>query len=87
MLSPEEIDREISLIKERNRRVELDKAWETSWTRRLFIVALTYLFAGIWLVLIRDPFPWVKSLLPVIGYILSTLTIPILKKWWLVRRI
>jgi len=31
-----DIEKEIEIIKERNRRVELDKAWEISWTRRIF---------------------------------------------------
>ena len=30
-----ELEKEILKIKERNKRVELDKAWETSWTRRI----------------------------------------------------
>ena len=29
------IEEEINNIKERNKRVELDKAWETSWTRKI----------------------------------------------------
>lgn len=29
----QELEKEIEQIKERNKRVELDKAWETSWTR------------------------------------------------------
>ena len=28
-----ELEEEVLKIKERNKRVELDKAWETSWTR------------------------------------------------------
>ena len=32
------IENEIKKIKERNKRVELDKAWETSYTRRIFIL-------------------------------------------------
>ena len=30
-----DLEQEIAQIKERNARVELDKAWERSWTRRL----------------------------------------------------
>ena len=37
MKNNEELQQEIDLIKERNSRVELDKKWETSWTRRLCI--------------------------------------------------
>ena len=30
-----DLEKEIIQIKERNKRVELDKKWETSWTRKL----------------------------------------------------
>lgn len=78
-----DIQEEIAIIQERNRRVEMDKAWETSWTRRLFIGAVTYGIAGMWLVVIGDSNPWLKSLVPTGGYILSTLTLPFLKNWWM----
>ena len=34
--------KEIKKIQERNKRVELDKAWETSWTRKICICILTF---------------------------------------------
>ena len=37
------LEKEIKQIKDRNKRVELDKSWETSWTRKLTIMILTYL--------------------------------------------
>jgi hypothetical protein len=61
MLNESEIQEELQAIKERNQRVELDKAWEVSWTRRLFITAATYVIAGIWLVLINDTYPWLNA--------------------------
>jgi hypothetical protein len=81
-MTPEEMSREIAAIQERNIRVELDKAWEVSWTRRLFIAVSTYIIAGIWLVLIHEKFPGLKSFVPAIGYVLSTMTVPVLKRWW-----
>lgn len=76
------IEEEIEIIKERNRRVEQDKAWEVSWTRRLFIVAVTYATAGIWLAWIGDFYPWLKALVPSGGYLLSTFSLPFVKRWW-----
>lgn len=76
------LEQEIQKIKERNRRVELDKAWETSWTRRLFIAVVTYVVAGIWLVWIHDTYPWLKAFVPAGAYALSTLTLPVLKTMW-----
>jgi hypothetical protein len=40
---------EVGEIKARNRRVELDKAWETSLTRRSIIAAITYAVAVIFM--------------------------------------
>ena len=77
------IEQEIIKIKERNQKVENEKAWEVSWFRRIFIAAITYVIAGVWLVLISDSFPWLKAFVPTAGYILSTLSLPIVKKWWL----
>ena len=31
-----DLNKEIEEIKKRNKRVELDKAWETSWTRKIW---------------------------------------------------
>jgi len=81
----EEQNKELEAIKERNRRVEADKAWEVSWTRRLAIAVATYLIAGIWLVLINDTYPWLKAFIPSMGYILSTLSLPIVKNRWIKR--
>lgn len=76
------LEQTIEEIQERNRRVELDKAWELSWTRRLFIAVVTYLTAGVWLATIHDSYPWLKALVPTAGYILSTLSLPFAKKLW-----
>lgn len=81
----ENLEQQVARILERNRKVEADKAWETSWTRRLFIALLTYLCALAWLVLIRQPLAWLTAAVPVLGYLLSTLTLPPLKNWWLKR--
>jgi hypothetical protein len=77
-----DIEQEIETIKQRNLRVEADKAWEVSWARRIFIAVGTYIVAGIWLVLIEDSNPWLKSFVPAIGYLLSTLSLPFIKSWW-----
>ena len=77
-----DLEKEILEIKERNARVETGKAWEVSWTRRLFIAAVTYIAAGIWLVMIDESNPWLKALVPAIAYIFSTLSLPFIKSFW-----
>jgi len=78
----QKLKKDIEIIKERNSRVEADKAWEISWTRRLFIAISTYIIAGIWLVLIEDSLPWFKAFVPFGGYLLSTFSLSFVKKWW-----
>jgi hypothetical protein len=81
-----QIEKEIEIIRLRNSKVEMDKAWETSWARRIFITLITYFIAWVWLVLIHEPKSWLKAFVPVVGYILSTLTLPPLKNWWIKRK-
>jgi len=82
----ETLEEKIQEILERNKKVESDKAWETSVVRKLFLSCLTYIFAYLWLWLINEPLDWLKAFVPVLGYILSTLTLPPLKRWWLKRK-
>ena len=83
----QELRNEIQLIKERNRQVELNKAWETSWTRRVFILAMTFIVACVWLFVIGEQDIFLKAMVPTVGYLLSTLSIPWLKTWWQRRRV
>ena len=75
--------KELQSIKERNARVEADKAWETSFARRAIIAIMTYLIVVLFLFMINAPKPWLNALVPTAGFILSTLTLPYFKKWWL----
>jgi len=75
--------KEIKEIQERNRRVEADKAWEISTTRKLNLAAITYVVVVITLILIDAPRPYLNALIPTIGFLLSTLTLKFVKMWWL----
>jgi len=77
------IEEEIRAIKERNKRVELDKAWETSWTRVISIAIMTYIIIVILFLIIKLPNPFTNALIPAIAFILSTLTLPFIKKAWI----
>ena len=70
-------------IKERNKRVEADKAWEISITRRFIIALMTYIIISIYLISINVLNPWLNAIVPTVGFILSTLTLPLFKKFWL----
>lgn len=79
----EELEVEIEKIKERNKRVEKDKAWETSWIRRICIMILTYIVVVLYSFAIsKISNIWLSSLVPVIGFTLSTLSVNIVRKIW-----
>jgi len=73
---------EINQIKERNHRVEADKAWEKSFFRISTIALITYFIAALFLYLSDVQNYLTSSLVPVIGYLLSVQSLPIIKKWW-----
>lgn len=77
------IEKEIENIKSRNKRVELDKKWETSWTRKLCICILTYIVVVIYSYIVRNyDNIFLSSLVPVIGFTLSTLSLRYIRKIW-----
>lgn len=73
-------------IQQRNQRVEADKAWETSWTRKLSIATLTYVFLVFYLPVLGLQKSYLHATVPVCGYLLSTMTLPLIKKWWLEKK-
>ena len=78
-----DFEKEINEIKERNKRVEKDKAWETSWTRRICIMILTYIVVIIYSYVIKKyDNILLSSLVPVIGFTLSTLSLKLIRKIW-----
>lgn len=83
MLTTEQMEAEITAIKIRNQRVEQDKAWETSLTRKIAIVLLTYAVVVLFFYTAGLPKPFINALVPVFGFVLSTLSVSYLKKKWL----
>lgn len=77
------VEKEIKKIQDRNKRVEMDKKWETSVTRRLCIALLTYLVVVTYSYLIKNyDNVLLSSIVPVIGFILSTLSLKVIRKIW-----
>jgi hypothetical protein len=77
------LEHEIRQILERNRRVELDKAWETSLFRKVVIAILTYLVIVLFFVFAGLPQPFANAIVPTLGFLLSTLSLPLFKNIWL----
>ena len=79
------IEQELKTIRERNARVEADKAWETSLFRMLSLTLITYLAATTLLYFIGVSNFFLASLVPAAGFILSVQSLPVLKHWWINR--
>jgi hypothetical protein len=79
------LEKRLAEIEGRNKRVEASKAWETSWTRRLSIMLLTYVVVASYLKYVVHIEPWINALVPVLGFLISTLTISFLKREWIKR--
>ncbi|MBQ6313864.1 hypothetical protein IJI29_03405 [Candidatus Saccharibacteria bacterium] len=82
-MDSKKIESEIKNIKARNARVELDKKWETSWTRRICICVLTYIVVVVYCSMIEAGSNiFLSSLVPVIGFTFSTLSLGLVRKIW-----
>ena len=79
----QELEVEIEKIKERNRRVEREKAWEVSWTRRIMVAVVTYTVIAIFFTFIGTDEPLRDSIVPAAAFVLSTSSGPFIKKLWL----
>ncbi len=77
-----DLEKRIAAIEKRNKKVELDKKWETSFTRRASIALLTYFVIVCYLVVIGNNKPFVNGLVPVAGFLLSTLALRIVRNLW-----
>ncbi|HSX23667.1 MAG TPA: hypothetical protein VLE74_01055 [Candidatus Saccharimonadales bacterium] len=78
----QDLESRVAAIEARNKRVELDKKWETSWTRRLSIVALTYLVVLVYLLAIGNNNPFINAFVPAIGFTLSTSLLRSIRVLW-----
>ena len=78
-----ELEKRISEIEKRNKKVEGDKAWETSLLRKVLIIILTYIFAVLYLTIADTTNPFFGAIVPCAGFFLSTLGINVVKKIWL----
>lgn len=79
----EDLQNQINELKDRNKKVEADKAWETSWMRKLIIFALTYIVIVIFFYVAELPKPFLNAIVPALAFVLSTLTLSLFKKMWL----
>ena len=77
------IEKEIEIIKLRNQKVELDKKWETSKVRFISLTILTYFVMIITMFFIKVENPFINAIIPTLGFILSTQSLPFIKRLWI----
>lgn len=82
MASSIKLEARIKKIEERNAKKEVDKAWETSYPRRALIAIFTYLAIAFYFLAINIPNAWLNAIVPTLGFLLSTLTLPFFKRFW-----
>jgi hypothetical protein len=76
------IENEINSIKERNKRVEADKAWEVSFTRKIIIAVLTYSLISLFFFIMGFPKPLINAIVPAFAFLFSTMTLSFFKNVW-----
>jgi hypothetical protein len=77
-----DLEKRVEAIEQRNAKVEQDKAWETSWVRRLTISVLTYGVIVAYLMVIDNEKPFINALVPAVGFFLSTLVLRQIRSLW-----
>lgn len=78
----EDLTKRVEKIEERNKIVEENKTWEISLTRRMLLLIFTYLSIGLYMSFINIDKPWLNAIVPSVGFMLSTLSLPFFKKLW-----
>ena len=81
-----DLEARVRVIEDRNSRVAAEKAWEVSYVRRGLITGMTYICAVILLNVLGHEGAWKHATVPVTGYLLSTFSLPPIKKLWIEKR-
>ena len=76
------IEERLEKIEARNKKVEKDKAWETSLSRKVLIAILTYILISLYMKFILGVNPWINAIVPTVGFLLSTLALSWFKDVW-----
>jgi hypothetical protein len=80
------LENRVEAIEKRNGEVELNKAWETSLTRKFSIAAITYITVLLFFIVNKTPQPFISALVPTLGFLLSTLSVSFVKNIWIRRK-
>ena len=81
-----DLEQQIEKLKRRNKKVDANKAWETSKFRIGTVAGIVYLVAVSLMWSLEVERAWLNAAIPAFGFILSTISLPPLKRWWLNNR-
>ena len=73
---------EIELLKLRNAEKDSNKSWETSSTRKILIALFTFFVMVLLMGAIGVSEPFLQAIIPTVGFLLSTLSLSLLKHFW-----
>ena len=77
------VEEEIKKIHDRNKKVEAEKAWETSITRKVSVTILTYFVMICVMYVLKMDNPFISAVIPTLGFVLSTFSVSFVKKIWI----
>lgn len=77
-----QLETEIKQLKERNARVEANKAWEGSVARKAGIAIITYFYMVGLMYFLDSNKPLLDAVVPTSGFLLSTLSLDLLRMIW-----
>ena len=84
-MNQEAIIKEIESLKKRNKKVELEKAWEISLERKISVAVITYIIVVIIMYFLNFENIFINALIPTIWYILSTIGVNPMKNIYIRR--
>ena len=77
------LEERVQKIEERNRAVEIDKKWETSFMRRGLLMIFSYLAIAIFFIAIKVQNPFVNAIVPALAFMIQQFSMPFFKKLWI----
>ncbi len=80
------LEKRLEELEARNQRVEIEKSWEVSWTRRILLSILTYLIIVLFMWFFELPDPFMNAIIPALALLLSGPSLTIAKRLWIKQR-
>jgi hypothetical protein len=84
-MDTQDFETRLKKIEQRNAKVEQDKKWETSLARKIAVACITYIVLAAYFGIFLGVNPWISALVPTIGFLLSTMSLSVVKDIWMKR--